>query len=434
MIIMKKENKKIKGTIMKKTFFKKLFTASIAAITALSVFRGVPTFADDNSATAKANGETNAKVAINKTLNIAEGITTPKATFKFTFTPKVGTSSNQAPYQVASTTDKSKGYIPERKVAYNETDQLVSGQLSIKKDTGNIFDGVSYDHAGEYVYTVAETQNTYTPIKDKNEKEIDAIKYDIRTYDMHVIVKNKGTNGTYIYSVYFKENNQQNPGKVKPSLTGEVYKYDLFDNTYTKDAGKVDPNDPHPNKPEKGKTDKDKKSLTITKIVDGASGDRTKAFNFQIHIELPSTNKTAASPMSNIVVKHGETSHELAIVSTSTSETVDYSFTLKHNETFTIDNLPAGSKYTVKETGVPGYTASASYLENGVQKSKAGVIGTEFSVENILVGEKTNNNTVTNKINDVTPTGLLIDNLPFILIIGLGLAGFVVLSKKRREA
>ncbi|WP_257617493.1 DUF7601 domain-containing protein, partial [Streptococcus pneumoniae] len=197
---------------------------------------------------------------------------------------------------------------------------------------------------------------------------------------------------------------------------------------------KVDPNDPHPNKPEKGKTDKDKKSLTITKIVDGASGDRTKAFNFQIHIELPSTNKTAASPMSNIVVKHGETSHELAIVSTSTSETVDYSFTLKHNETFTIDNLPAGSKYTVKETGVPGYTASASYLENGVQKSKAGVIGTEFSVENILVGEKTNNNTVTNKINDVTPTGLLIDNLPFILMIGLGLAGFVVLSKKRREA
>lgn len=77
---------------MKKTFFKKLFTASIAAITALSVFRGVPTFADDNSATAKANGETNAKVAINKTLNIAQGITTPTATFKFTFKPKDGES------------------------------------------------------------------------------------------------------------------------------------------------------------------------------------------------------------------------------------------------------------------------------------------------------------------------------------------------------
>ena len=42
---------------MKKTFLKKLVTASIAAVTALSVFRGVPTFADDNDvATAKATG------------------------------------------------------------------------------------------------------------------------------------------------------------------------------------------------------------------------------------------------------------------------------------------------------------------------------------------------------------------------------------------
>lgn len=73
---------------MKKTFFKKLFTASIAAITALSVFRGVPTFADDNSAITKANGENNAVVKINKTLNIAEGITTPTATFTFKFTEK----------------------------------------------------------------------------------------------------------------------------------------------------------------------------------------------------------------------------------------------------------------------------------------------------------------------------------------------------------
>ena len=45
---------------MKKTFLKKLVTASIAAVTALSVFRGVPTFADtndDNLATARATGE-----------------------------------------------------------------------------------------------------------------------------------------------------------------------------------------------------------------------------------------------------------------------------------------------------------------------------------------------------------------------------------------
>ena len=63
---------------MKKTFLKKLVTASIAAVTALSVFRGVPTFADENSdATAISNTETDVQVSINKVLNIAEGITTP---------------------------------------------------------------------------------------------------------------------------------------------------------------------------------------------------------------------------------------------------------------------------------------------------------------------------------------------------------------------
>lgn len=135
MIIMKKENKKTKEIIMKKTFFKKLFTASIAAITALSVFRGVPTFADDNSAITKANGENNAVVKINKTLNIAEGITTPTATFTFKFTEKTGQSSNGAPYQTGVA-------IPDRNVEYNKNDHPTADK--IQKATEDIFSGVAY--------------------------------------------------------------------------------------------------------------------------------------------------------------------------------------------------------------------------------------------------------------------------------------------------
>lgn len=413
MIIMKKENKKTKGIIMKKTFFKKLFTASIAAITALSVFRGVPTFADDNSATTKANGENNAVVKINKTLNIAQGITTPNATFTFTFTEKEGTSSNGAPYQ--------KGVnIPNRTVKYSKDDTQVNNK--IVKATDNIFDGVTYNHAGEYVYVVKEEKSGWSAL-EKDGKKIDSMRYDTRTYDMHVIVKNKASNGVYISSVYFKENKTSSTGKVEPSGTGV---YDLFDNTYAKDASR----DPNPENPDK--IDPTAKALTITKKVDGASGDKTKDFHFHIHIQLPSTNSTAESPLKMLAVQHGETSNTIAVLS---SGIVDYDFTLKHGETFTIDQLPAGSRYTLTETGVPGYTASSVYLTNGTSTNgAAGQLGQDYKVENILLGEKTNNNTVTNKINDVTPTGLLIDNLPFILMIGLGLAGFVVLSKKRREA
>ena len=46
-----------------------------------------------------------------------------------------------------------------------------------------------------------------------------------------------------------------------------------------------------------------------------------------------------------------------------------------------------------------------------------------------LVGEKLNDNTLPINSKTLPPTGLLIDNLPFILMIGLGLVGFVALSK-----
>lgn len=409
MIIMKKENKKTKEIIMKKTFFKKLFTASIAAITALSVFRGVPTFADDNSAITKANGENNAVVKINKTLNIAEGITTPTATFTFKFTEKTGQSSNGAPYQTGVA-------IPDRNVEYNKNDHPTADK--IQKATEDIFSGVAYGHAGEYVYDVAEAKTGWQAIT-KNGKTIDAMRYDKRTYEMHVIVKNKVNGGVYISSVYFKENNKSNAPKVEPSEQGV---YNLFDNTYTKDASK----EPNPDDP--SQVDPNAKALTITKKVDGASGDKTRDFQFHIKIQLPSTNKTAETPVTNIIVKHGSKSEVLAVV--TPADTVEYNFTLKDGETFTVEQLPAGSKYTVTETGVAGYTDSSIYTTNGAEQTSQGQKNVDFT----LIGEKKNDNKVTNKIDDVTPTGLLIDNLPFILMIGLGLAGFVVLSKKRREA
>lgn len=406
---------------MKKTFLKKLVTASIAAVTALSVFRGVPTFADDNDvATAKANGETSAKVSINKVLNIAEGITTPEATFTFTFTPKTGTSSNGAPYE---TIDSSNGQITDKNVSYSGTDVLATGQTSIKKDTGDIFREVNYTHAGEYVYTVAEKQNVGWKVIQKNGSPIDFMTYDNRNYEMHVIVKNKTTGGTYISSVYFKQVSPSVNGKVKPSESGTTYKYDLFTNIYRKNAGKItDPNEPNPNKPNVSKVDPNAKSLVIKKVVSGATADKSKDFTFKLTFTKASTETSQS-----ITGKIGETSKTFVYGQETT-------ITLRHDQSLVFDTIPAGTRYKLVETGSQGYTASAAYKENGASKNQAGTVSTNFTQDSILIGEKPNDNTITNSLPDVTPTGLLIDNLPFILMIGLGLAGFVVLSKKRRQA
>lgn len=406
---------------MKKTFLKKLVTASIAAVTALSVFRGVPTFADDNDvATAKATGETSAKVSINKVLNIAEGITTPEATFTFTFTPKTGTSSNGAPYE---TIDSSNGQITDKNVSYSGTDVLATGQTSIKKETGDIFREVNYTHAGEYVYTVAEKQNVGWKVIQKNGSPIDSMTYDNRSYEMHVIVKNKTTGGTYISSVYFKQVSPSVNGKVKPSESGTTYKYDLFTNIYRKNAGKItDPNEPNPNKPNVSKVDPNAKSLVIKKVVSGATADKSKDFTFKLTFTKASTETSQS-----ITGKIGETSKTFVYGQETT-------ITLRHDQSLVFDTIPAGTRYKLVETGSQGYTASAAYKENGASKNQAGTVSTNFTQDSILIGEKPNDNTITNSLPDVTPTGLLIDNLPFILMIGLGLAGFVVLSKKRRQA
>ena len=406
---------------MKKTFLKKLVTASIAAVTALSVFRGVPTFADDNDvATAKATGETSAKVSINKVLNIAEGITTPEATFTFTFTPKTGTSSNGAPYE---TIDSSNGQITDKNVSYSGTDVLATGQTSIKKETGDIFREVNYTHAGEYVYTVAEKQNVGWKVIQKNGSPIDFMTYDNRNYEMHVIVKNKTTGGTYISSVYFKQVSPSVNGKVKPSESGTTYKYDLFTNIYRKNAGKItDPNEPNPNKPNVSKVDPNAKSLVIKKVVSGATADKSKDFTFKLTFTKASTETSQS-----ITGKIGETSKTFVYGQETT-------ITLRHDQSLVFDTIPAGTRYKLVETGSQGYTASAAYKENGASKNQAGTVYKNFTQDSILIGEKPNDNTITNSLPDVTPTGLLIDNLPFILMIGLGLAGFVVLSKKRRQA
>ena len=406
---------------MKKTFLKKLVTASIAAVTALSVFRGVPTFADDNDvATAKANGETSAKVAINKVLNIAEGITTPEATFTFTFTPKTGTSSNGAPYETIS---DSNGKIAAKNVVYSKSDLLQPNQTSIKKDTGNIFESVTYTHAGEYVYTVAETQNVGWEQILKNSVPIDSMTYDNRSYEMHVIVKNKQSSGVYISSVYFKLVSTSSTAKVKPSEKGELYKYDLFVNTYRKNAGKItNPNEPTPNKPKPENFNPGAKSLVIKKLVEGDSADKTKDFTFKLTFTKASTDDQGT-----FVGQVGSTSYTF-------ENGKEKTITLHHDQSLVFDNLPAGTRYKLVESGSQGYKATASYNENGVIRNQTGTASADFTQTSILVGEKTNDNTITNSLPNVTPTGLLIDNLPFILMIGLGLAGFVVLSKKRRQA
>lgn len=401
---------------MKKTMMKKIVTGVVAAGTILSLLQ-VPNVLAENEVASSQN-EKNVVVKVNKELDIAEGITTPTATFTFKFAPKSGQNSANVPYETVTPTN---GTIPNRTVTYNGSDTLPQGKTAITKATDDIFAGVTYENAGEYVYTVSEEQTGWTALANN----IDTLTFDTKTYEMHVFVKNKsqGT-GTYISNVYFVDTTAgsttaataKKAGNAEPGTEGgsKVYKYDLFKNKYTKKAGKTgdSPSTINPNAD----------ALTITKKVAGGLASKTKNFTFKLTFKAASTDET------------GTYTGTKGAEQIQFTKDVEKEFTLHDGESLVFPDLPAGTKYTLKEEGTSGYTPSSAYKENGTLKNgAAGTQSQAYTVADVLIGEKENNNIVTNTLPEVTPTGLLIDNLPFIIMIGLGLFGFILVAKRRRE-
>ena len=402
---------------MKKTMMKKIVTGVVAAGTILSLLQ-VPNVLAENEVASSQN-EKNVVVKVNKELDIAEGITTPTATFTFKFVPKEGQNSANVPYEKVTATN---GTIPNRTVTYGAGDTLPQGKTAIIKATDDIFAGVTYENAGEYVYTVSEEQTGWTALANN----IDTLTFDTKTYEMHVFVKNKsqGT-GTYISNVYFVDTTAgsttaataKKAGNAEPGTEGgsKVYKYDLFKNKYTKKAGKTgdSPSSINPNA----------NALTITKKVAGGLASKTKNFTFKLTFKAASTDETGTYTGT-------KGSEQIQF-----TKDVEKEFTLHDGESLVFPDLPAGTKYTLKEEGTSGYTPSSAYKENGTLKNgAAGTQSQAYTVADVLIGEKENNNIVTNTLPEVTPTGLLIDNLPFIIMIGLGLFGFILVAKRRREA
>ena len=402
---------------MKKTMMKKIVTGVVAAGTILSLLQ-VPNVLAENEVASSQN-EKNVVVKVNKELDIAEGITTPSATFTFKFVPKEGQNSANVPYEKVTATN---GTIPNRTVTYGAGDTLPQGKTAITKATDDIFAGVTYANAGEYVYTVSEEQTGWTALANN----IDTLTFDTKTYEMHVFVKNKsqGT-GTYISNVYFVDTtagsttaaSAKKAGNAEPGTEGgtKVYKYDLFKNKYTKKAGKTgdSPSTINPNA----------NALTITKKVAGELASKTKNFTFKLTFKAASTDETGTYTGT-------KGSEQIQF-----TKDVEKEFTLHDGESLVFPDLPAGTKYTLKEEGTSGYTPSSAYKENGTLKNgAAGTQSQAYTVADVLIGEKENNNIVTNTLPEVTPTGLLIDNLPFIIMIGLGLLGFILVAQRRREA
>lgn len=158
-------------------------------------------------------------------------------------------------------------------------------------------------------------------------------------------------------------------------------------------------------------------SLSVTKNVTGNLGDQSKYFAITVtltgeggKIYAESYTVSGGSKLVN-----GTDDATTATISVGTPAT----FYLKHGETLTIDNLPYGVTYTVTEED---YT-SEGYDEEVIVYSDD---------TNKKIDSASDTVTITNNKGITVDTGVVLDSLPYVLLIAVAVVGVVAFTARKR--
>ena len=126
-------------------------------------------------------------------------------------------------------------------------------------------------------------------------------------------------------------------------------------------------------------------------------------------------------------------SEGVEVVDDAAAHTHTYTFSLAHGEQVEFKNLPIGATYTVSEAGADNYTATATV--DGTAQA-AGVKGQGTTTTSTLVDADGSTTAVDNEAEDITVTGVIMNILPFVMMIAIGgaAAAMYVASRRRKMA
>lgn len=377
-----------------KTLSKKML--AIVAAGAMTMGLAMPTsvFAADEGTTTKVT-----EAYISKTFNTEVG---KDEAFSFTATQVAGSTANVTIPNITFADTETGSKTKRVKVTFPE----------------------EWPDAGKYEYTVKETGAAPAITDGEHQKMI----MSQAEYTMDVYVSNVG-NKLEISNIIVNKT-KDDEGNTAQDTTGKVDISNTdkngfnFTNTYVQEAGTgTDPVNPGPDYTTYG-------SLDVSKIIktDAAdTADTNKEFEFTADFTFPNgTDGTTLGAKATI----GDSTTSI----TGTSHT----FKLKHGQNVKFTGLPVGTKISVTESATPNYKGSAEVVINN--ETKQAVAETKYN-EALIVSDKTlgqNKNTVdvTNTYNYVPATGIIMNTLPYVLMIalcGAALMAFVAFKRRRLQ-
>lgn len=373
-----------------KTLSKKMLAIVVAGAMTMGLAMPTSVFAAEGDTATKKT-----EAYISKTFNTEVG---KAETFSFKATPVAGNTANVT--------------IPD--ISFLDTETGTTTKRA------KVTFPTNWPDAGKYEYTVTETGAAPAITDGEHQKMI----MSQAEYTMDVYVSN-GDTGLKISNIIVNKKKDDKgtaaTGKVDISDTNK--NGFNFTNTYVQEAGTgTDPTNPDPTYNEDG-------SLNVTKAVvaNGGTVDADKLFDFTATFTFPTG--TDANTLGGVKDANG---HVITI-----NENGTYTFKLTANGNMKFTGVPVGTKISVVESATPNYKGSAESVFNGQSQAKveASKYNEAITVENKL-GQKQNKVDVTNTYNYVPTTGIIMNTLPYVLMIalcGAALMAFVAFKRRRLQ-
>lgn len=359
---------------------KKFFAGVLAAAMMLTVGATAAFATNTTESMIVADGNGVANFTLTKKLMVAEGTAPQKMTFDFTVSGHVADADKGAKAGTVGGEFTTQPSVTFEKTGNEQfTVNTYSQDFSI--DLVKLL-GSNYNKVGKYAYTISE-----------NDTKIPGITKDAHTYEMIVTVVNKkstdlddNTGYGYYVGMYDADGN-----KVPA----------VFTNTYNS------------------------YSLEVKKTVEGNFGDLGDTFTFYITLGKEDGKE---DNYATATVKISDTSNP-ANNATWTIGGGQQTVTLKHGQTITVSNLPAGVTYTVteKKTNDDGST--------WVYKTTGEAVAINDVLPSITANNNENKVEIVNKHEGTPDMGVVLDNAPYIAMLAIVAIGGValMLNKRRRD-